>query len=452
MLGALLLGQGEAWDRVADLLSDKDFYRFEHRLIFAAIGRLANANKPADVLTVWEQLQREREGQDITPEYLNQLAQYVPSASNIRRYAEIVRDRARLRQLVAASDQIATLAFNPGLLSAEEVVDQAEAQIFAVSDERQGDDWHDTRSCVVNLLDRMQDTDAPPDYVPTGLADLDKALDGGMRVGEVIVIAARPGHGKTALAITIGDHVALNEGLPVALMSMEMGKEQITRRRMAGVARIPLHKLRNPERMGEGDWPALTEAVEKMAQVQFEVSDKSGLSLNQIRARARGLKRKKGLRVLIIDYIGLMETDSKENRASAIGRISRGLKALARELGITILLLSQLNRGIENRPNKRPIMSDLRESGDIEQDADAILFVYREIIANPAAGDNYKDYGEIIVGKQRDAESGQAIPIGYHGAQLRFYNWTGAKPADMAKEAGATTPAEKKAPKAPNPL
>lgn len=442
VLGGLLLdGGGATWDRVADILTADDFYRFEHRQIFDAIAMLANANRAADVVTVHAKLQGMKDAGDIGLMYLNDLAQYVPSASHIRRHAELVREKSMLRRLVSVGDEIATKAFNPGLQTVAEVVDDAEALIFAIGDQRKNDDWHDTEDSVVRFLDRVQNYSEKKDFIPTGIDLLDEKLDGGMRAGEVIVIAARPGMGKTALALTILEHVAQVENEPVALMSMEMGEEQVTRRRIASVGHIPLHKLKRPERLNDTDWAALTEAVEKLRGRVFSVSDKGGLSLNQVKARARGLKRKKGLRVLAIDYLGLMETDAKETRASALGRISRGIKALAKELGITILLLSQLNRGIEARINRRPMLSDLRESGDIEQDADVILFVHREIIANPELPDEWKHYGEAIIGKQRDGESGATLPIGYDGPQVRFYNWSGDKPSSLAK-AQAEAPAK----------
>jgi len=454
VLGGLLLdGGGASWDRVADILTAEDFYRFEHRQVFEAIAMLAAANRPADVVTVHARLAGMRAADGIDLLYLNALAQFVPSAANIRRYAELVREKAMLRRLVAVSDQIATKAFNPGLQTVAEVVDEAEDLIFTIGDQRKDDDWHSTSDSVVRFLDRIQNynDDEKQDFIPTGIRDLDDKLDGGMREGEVMVIAARPGMGKTALALTILEHVALNEGHPVALMSMEMGEQQVTRRRVAAVSRIPLHKLKRPERMTDADWPAITEAIEKLRQVVFHVSEKGGLSLAQIRARARGLKRKQGLRVLAIDYLGLMETDAKETRAAALGRISRGIKALAKELGITVLLLSQLNRGIEARINRRPMLSDLRESGDIEQDADVILFVHREIVANPDLPDEWKHYGELIIGKQRDGESGITLPIGYHGAQLRFYDWSGDKPSSLAKVQAEAKPKVAKTSR-PNPL
>ena len=450
VLGGLLLdGGGASWDRVADILTAEDFYRYEHRLVFDAIAMLANSNRSADVVTVHAKLQGMKDTGGIDLIYLNSLAQFVPSAANIRRYAELVREKSLLRRLVAASDQIATSAFNPGLKTVAEVVDDAENLIFQIGDQRKDDDWHDTSDSVVRFLDRIQNHAEQEDFVPTGITELDDKLDGGMREGEVYVIAARPRMGKTALAITILEHVALNEGHPVALMSMEMGEAQVTRRRMSSVGHIPLHKLKRPERLNDSDWASLTETVEKMRQVRFYVSDKGALSLNQIRARARGLKRKQGLRVLAIDYIGLMDTDPKESRAAAIGRISRGIKALAKELGITILLLSQLNRGIEGRVNKRPMLSDIRESGDIEQDADVILFVHRDYADNPELPIEWKYYGELIIAKHRDGEAGGVIGVGYDGPQVRFYNWTGDKPSSLAKvQAEAPAKATRKA----NPL
>jgi len=438
VLGGLLLdGGGATWDRVADILTADDFYRFEHRQIFDAIAMLANANRAADVVTVHAKLQGMKDAGDIGLMYLNDLAQYVPSASHIRRHAELVREKSMLRRLVSVGDEIATKAFNPGLQTVAEVVDDAEALIFAIGDQRKDDDWHSSQDAAARFVDDINQKltgDGPKDYIPTGIDDLDDKLDGGMRPGEVIVLAARPRMGKTALALTIGEYVAQTQGLQVAMMSMEMGTGQITRRRVSSVGHIPLHKLKRPERMSPSDITAMTEAVEKVSRSGFEVSEKGGLSLNQVRARARGLKRRKGLKLLIVDYLQLMETEGKDdNRARGLGRISRGMKALAKELGIPILLLSQLNRGIEARVNKRPLLSDLRESGDIEQDADIVLFVYRAIEDEPNLPDEWKWYGEVVIGKQRDGEGSGTISVGYDGSQVRFYNWTGDKPSALAK-------------------
>jgi replicative DNA helicase len=241
--------------------------------------------------------------------------------------------------------------------------------------------------------------------------------------------------GKTSLALSIGEHVAVNEGQSVGLLSMEMPKAQVQNRRVSMRSHIPLHKIKRPERMSDFDWSAMTAAVESLRQSPFYISDQTALTINQVRTKARALKRRHGLRVLIIDYIGLMEgIDRKANRATQLGEVSRGIKALAKELGMTVLLLAQLNREVEKRPNQRPIMADLRECGDIEQDADVILFIHRPIHAKPELSSEWKDYAEVIVGKQRDGGGG-LIDMTYIGDQVRFTNWEGDKPNARPKTA-----------------
>lgn len=411
VLGGLLLDNG-AWDRVGDLLSDRDFYRYEHRLVFTAIGALVNASKPADVITVFEQLQNQGKAEEIGGlAYLNSLAQYVPSAGNIRRYAEIVRERSVLRKLVTASDEISTNAFNPKGRPVAAILDEAEQKIFNIGEEgarnKQGFQAMDT--LVVDLLDRVQEmADNPNDVtgVPTGFYDLDR-MTAGFQAGDLIVLAARPSMGKTALAINIAEHVALNEGLPVAVFSMEMGAAQLAVRIVGSIGRIDQGHLRTGKLTDE-EWPRLTEAIEKLRTISLHIDESAGLTSSELRANARRLSRQCGkLGLIVVDYLQLMSGSSSdgENRATELGEISRGLKMLARELQCPVIALSQLNRSVEQRPDKRPMMSDLRESGAIEQDADIIMFIYRDEYYTK---DACKEPGvaEVIIAKQRNGPTG----------------------------------------------
>jgi replicative DNA helicase len=411
VLGGLLL-DNDAWDRVGDVLVDSDFYRYEHRQIFASIGSLINASKPADVITVYEHLQSQGRGEEIGGlAYLNSLAQYVPSASNIRRYAEIVRDRSILRKLVSASDEIATNAFNPQGRAVSQIVDESEQKIFNIGEQgkrnKQGFQGMDT--LVVNLLDRVQEmADNPNDVtgVPTGFYDLDK-MTAGLQAGDLIVLAARPSMGKTALAINIAEHVALNEGLPVAVFSMEMGAAQLAVRIVGSIGRIDQGHLRTGKLTDE-EWPRLSEAIEKLRTISLHIDESAGLNSSELRANARRLSRQCGqLGLIVVDYLQLMSGSSSdgENRATELGEISRGLKMLARELKCPVIALSQLNRSVEQRPDKRPMMSDLRESGAIEQDADIIMFIYRDEYYTKEA---CKEPGvaEVIIAKQRNGPTG----------------------------------------------
>ncbi|MEY3446257.1 MAG: replicative helicase, partial [Pseudomonadota bacterium] len=411
VLGGLLLDNA-AWDRVGDILADGDFYRYEHRLIYSAIGALVNASKPADVITVFEHMQSQGKAEEIGGlAYLNSLAQYVPSASNIRRYAEIVRDRSILRKLVSASDEIATNAFNPKGRPVSDIVDESEQKIFNIGElgKRNSQGFQGMDSLVVKLLDRVQEmADNPNDVtgVPTGFYDLDR-MTAGLQAGDLIVLAARPSMGKTALAINIAEHVALNEGLPVAVFSMEMGASQLAVRIVGSIGRIDQSHLRTGK-LSDDEWPRLSEAIEKLRNISLHIDESAGLTSSELRANARRLSRQCGqLGLIVVDYLQLMSGSSSdgENRATELGEISRGLKMLARELKCPVIALSQLNRSVEQRPDKRPMMSDLRESGAIEQDADIIMFIYRDEYYTK---DACKEPGvaEIIIAKQRNGPTG----------------------------------------------
>ena len=410
VLGGLLLDNG-AWDRVGDLLNDGDFYRYEHRMIYGAISALVNATKPADVITVFEHLQSLGKAEEIGGlSYLNSLAQYVPSAGNIRRYAEIVRERSILRKLVSASDEIATNAFNPKGRPVAQIVDEAEQKIFNIGEEgsRMKQGFQGMDSLVVALLDRVTEmADNPNDItgVPTGFYDLDRET-AGFQAGDLIVLAARPSMGKTALAINIAEHVALNEGLPVAVFSMEMGAAQLAVRIVGSIGRIDQGHLRTGKLTDE-EWPRLTEAIEKLRNISLHIDESAGLTSSELRANARRLARKCGkLGLIVVDYLQLMSGSSSgdENRATELGEISRGLKMLAKELQCPVLALSQLNRSVETRTDKRPMMSDLRESGAIEQDADIIMFIYRDDYYNKDSKE--PGVAEIIIAKQRNGPTG----------------------------------------------
>ena len=411
VLGGLLLDNG-AWDRVGDLLVEGDFYRYEHKQVYAAIGALVNASRPADVITVYEHLQSLGKAEEIGGlGYLNALAQYVPSASNIRRYAEIVRERSILRKLVSASDEIATNAFNTQGRAVAQILDEAEQKIFNIGEEgsRMKQGFQAMPQLVVDLLDRVQEmADSQSDItgVPTGFIDFDR-MTSGLQPGDLIVLAARPSMGKTALAINIAEHVALNEGLPVAVFSMEMGASQLAVRIVGSIGRVDQGHLRTGK-LSDDEWPRLTEAIEKLRNVSLHIDETPGLTPSELRANARRLARQCGkLGLIVVDYLQLMSGSSSsggDNRATEIGEISRGLKMLAKELQCPVIALSQLNRSVEQRTDKRPMMSDLRESGAIEQDADVIMFIYRDDYYNKESKE--PGVAEVIIGKQRNGPTG----------------------------------------------
>ena len=427
VLGGLLL-DNHAWDRVGDLLVESDFYRHEHQLIYTAIAALVNASKPADVITVYERLQSLGKSEEIGGlVYLNALAQYVPSASNIRRYAEIVRERAILRKLVTASDEIATNAFNPQGKPVDRILDEAEQKIFNIGEEgsrmKQGFQAMDT--LVVDLLDRVQEmADTPNDIpgVPTGVIDLDR-MTSGLQAGDMVVLAARPSMGKTSFAVNIAEHVALHEQLPVAIFSMEMGAAQLAVRIVGSIGRINQGNLRTGKLTDE-EWSRLSEAIESLRQVSLHIDETPGLTPSELRANARRLARSCGkLGLIVVDYLQLMSGSgsgtSGDNRATELGEISRGLKMLAKELQCPVIALSQLNRSVEQRTDKRPMMSDLRESGAIEQDADIIMFIYRDDYYNKDSKE--PNVAEVIIGKQRNGPTG-TVKLYFQKNQTRFEN------------------------------
>jgi replicative DNA helicase len=412
VLGGLLL-DNKSWEQVADLLSEGVFYRYEHRQVYLSIQALINASRPADVITVYEHLQSIGKAEEVGGlGYLNALAQYVPSASNIRRYAEIVRERAILRKLVTASDEIATNAFNTQGKPVPQILDEAEQKIFQIGEEgsrlKQG--FQSMDQLAVILMDRVnQMADSPNDItgVPSGFVDFDK-MTSGMQAGDLIVLAARPSMGKTALAINIAEHVALNEGLPVAVFSMEMGASQLAIRIVGSIGRIDQQRLRTGK-LNQEEWPRLTEAIEKLRNVSLHIDETPSLTPMELRANARRLARTCGkLGLIVVDYLQLMSgnisSNNGDNRATEIGEISRGLKMLAKELQCPVIALSQLNRSVETRTDKRPMMSDLRESGAIEQDADVIMFIYRDDYYNKDSKE--PGVAEIIIGKHRNGPTG----------------------------------------------
>ncbi len=413
VLGGLLL-DNLAWDRAADLLTDSDFYRYEHKQIFAAIGALINATKPADVITVFEQLQSLGKAEDCGGlAYLNALAQSVPSAANMRRYAEIVRERAILRKLIAASDEIATTAFNPQGRPVTQILDEAEGRIFKIGEEgsRQRQGFQSMDKLVVALLDRVNELHEngaeEVTGVRTGFYDLDR-MTAGLQKGDLIVLAARPSMGKTAFALNIAEHVAVAEGLPVLVFSMEMGASQLALRMVGSLGRIDQSGLRTG-RLSDQDWERLADAVDRLRNVSVFIDETPALNSSELRARARRMARQFGgtLGLIVVDYLQLMSGNggsSDENRATEIGEISRGLKALAKELQCPVIALSQLNRSVESRNDKRPMMSDLRESGAIEQDADVIMFIYRDEYYNKDSKE--PGVAEIVIGKQRNGPVG----------------------------------------------
>jgi replicative DNA helicase len=427
VLGGLLIDNA-AWDRIADLVGVADFYRQDHKLVFGAISRLVDSGKPADAVTVYETLRNSGKADDAGGlVYLNTLAQNTPSAANIRRYAEIVRERSVLRRLVTAGDEIATSALNPAGRDTKQILDEAETKVFQIAEEgargRQG--FQDIQPLLTKVVERIQELFEradPSDVtgVPTGFTDLDTKTSG-FQPGDLVIVAGRPAMGKTSFALNIGEHVAVDKGMPVAVFSMEMGATQLALRMLSSVGKLDQQRLRTG-RLFDEDWPKLTAAIQKMHEAPIYIDETPAMTAIDLRARARRLARTCGrLGLIIVDYLQLMSgsSGSNENRATEISEISRGLKALAKELAVPVIALSQLNRTVETRTDKRPVMSDLRESGAIEQDADLILFIYRDEVYNPDTND--KNVAEIIIGKQRNGPIGR-VNLRFDGQYTRFEN------------------------------
>jgi replicative DNA helicase len=439
VLGGILLDTS-AWDKVADLLSEHDFYRHEHRLIWRHIGRLTEHAKPIDVITVAESLESNAELEKAGGlVYLGTLAQNVPSAANIRRYAEIVRERAIMRKLVEVGSEIATSAYNPGGRDAGQLLDEAESKVFEISEQgergRQG--FAPISPLLTEVVERIEslysrENTSEVTGIATGFTDLDR-MTSGLQPGDLIIVAGRPSMGKTAFSINIAENVALESGRAVAIFSMEMGGTQLAMRMIGSVGRLNQHTLRTG-RLEDDDWSRMTHALGQLNDAKIFIDETAGLNALELRSRARRLERQNrsadvhgvetpGLGLIVIDYIQLMSSPAgrnSENRATEISEISRSLKSLAKELQVPVIALSQLNRSLEQRPNKRPVMSDLRESGAIEQDADLILFIYRDEVYNPDTPDKGK--AEIIVGKQRNGPIGK-VELTFRGEYTRFENY-----------------------------
>ena len=433
LLGGLLL-DNTAWEQISDIVTNADFYRYDHRLIFQHIKKLISKSIPADVITVYESLSNSSKADEIGGlSYLNSLAQNTPSSANIRRYAEIVRDRGVLRRLISVSDEIASSAFNPKGKEVKQMLDDAESKIFAIAEAgargtKGFQEIQQLLSQQVERIDELYHSESQSDItgVPTGFIDLDK-LTSGLQQGDLIIVAGRPSMGKTAFAINIAETVAVDSGLPVAIFSMEMGGNQLALRMLGSVGRIDQHKLRTG-RLNEEDWPRVTNAIKRMSESQIYIDETPGLNSIELRQRSRRLARQCGkLGLIIVDYLQLMSANQLgENRATEISEISRNLKSLAKELNCPVIALSQLNRSLEQRPNKRPVMSDLRESGAIEQDADLIIFIYRDEVYNPETPD--KGIAEIIIGKQRNGPIGN-VRMTFLGHFTKFENYTGVVPS-----------------------
>lgn len=425
VLGGLMLDNA-TWDQIADMLVKDDFYRKEHRLIFGAIASLAEQTQPFDVVTLAETLERNGDLDDAGGlPYLVTLAEETPSAANIKSYAGIVREYSVMRQLISVGTQISDSAFHPQGRDSAELLDHAESKVFAIAEQRSkgGGGFSSIKSLLTKAVDRIEtlfQQDEPLTGLSTGFNDLDE-MTSGLQPADLIIVAGRPSMGKTSFAMNIAEHVAIKSGKGVAVFSMEMPGDALAMRMMSSLGRIDQLRVRTGK-LEDDEWPRLSSAVSILAETQLFIDDTPAMSPTEVRARARRLKREnKDLGLIVLDYLQLMQAPGVgDNRTAEISAISRSLKALAKELNVPVMALSQLNRSLEQRTNKRPIMSDLRESGAIEQDADLIVFIYRDEVYNEDSTD--KGTAEIIIGKQRNGPIG-TFRLTFLGQYTKFENY-----------------------------
>jgi replicative DNA helicase len=425
VLGGLMLNS-EAWNEISDKISSEDFYRREHQLIFKAMRALSEADQPLDVVTIAEELERRAELNDVGGmPYLGMLANETPTASNVPAYARIVREQSVMRQLIKVGNKIADSGYRPEGRPVDDLLDQAETEVFKIAEQkdkgRQGfQDIQALLTKTVDKIDELFNSDDALTGVSSGFSDFDGRTSG-LQKADLVIVAGRPSMGKTTFAMNMCENVAIGAGVPVAIFSMEMPAESLTMRMISSLGRINQQAVRSGK-LEDDDWPRVTSAVNILSQAKIFIDDSAALTPNEIRARCRRLQKEHGqLGMVMVDYLQLMRApEAGDNRVNEISAISRGLKALAKELNSPVVALSQLNRSLEQRPNKRPVMSDLRESGAIEQDADLIVFIYRDEVYNEDSPDKGK--AEIIIAKQRNGPIG-TVNLTFQGQFTRFDNF-----------------------------
>ena len=424
VIGGLLL-DNRAWENIEDKLVEEDFYRHDHRLLFSAIRELDARNDPFDAVTLSQCLQKndqlEQAGGLV---YLGSLAKDTPSAANIVAYANIVREKSVLRQLIAVGTDISSSGFQPEGRDSKELLDTAEKKVFHIAEQgSRGDsgfqEMKTLLSKTVDKIDKLFNSDGGISGVSTGFDKFDE-MTTGLHEGDLVIVAGRPSMGKTTFAMNIAENAAIGDQLPVAVFSMEMPGDSLTMRMISSLGRVDQHHIRTGQLTDE-DWARITSAIHILSETKIFIDDTPALSPSEIRARARRLKRQHGLGLIVIDYLQLMQIHGgSENRATEISEISRSLKAMAKELKVPVIALSQLNRSLEQRPDKRPVMSDLRESGAIEQDADLIIFIYRDEVYNDDSPQ--KGVAEIIIAKQRNGPIGKSL-LTFLGKYTKFENY-----------------------------
>ena len=425
VIGGLLL-DNRAWEQIADKLVDDDFYRYDHRMMFAAIRELESRNEPFDAVTLSQCLDKNEQLDKVGGlSYIGRLAKDTPSASNIVAYANIVREKSVLRQLIAVGTDISSSGYQPEGRDSKELLDSAEKQVFQIAEQgaRGNSGFQEMKSLLsktVDKIDHLFNSQGGVTGVATGFDKFDE-MTTGLQPADLVIVAGRPSMGKTTFAMNIAENAAIGEKLPVAVFSMEMPGDALAMRMISSLGRVDAHHIRTGNLTDE-DWARITSAIHILSEANIFIDDTPAMSPNEVRARARRLKRQQGgLGLIVLDYLQLMQIHGgSENRATEISEISRSLKAMAKELNVPVIALSQLNRSLEQRPDKRPVMSDLRESGAIEQDADLIVFIYRDEVYNEDSPQ--KGVAEIIIAKQRNGPIGKSL-LTFLGKYTKFENY-----------------------------
>jgi replicative DNA helicase len=424
VLGAILL-DNRSWDQIIDRISLEDFFVAEHRLVFKSLTHLSAKGQPFDFTTLKDALVTSGDLDSIGGEsFIYELVNSTPTAANVASYATIVREKAILRQLIEAGTDIITSAYNQGDVDVKDVLDKAESQVFKIAEQQtRGSGPVDIKKIlplVTERIDELSQSENAITGLSTGFTDFDN-MTCGLQAGDLVIVAGRPSMGKTSFAMNLAEHAAITNEKPALIFSLEMPAEQLTLRLFSSLGRIDQHKVRTGK-LSDDDWPRISSAVSMLSQAKMYIDDTPALTPQEMRARARRVARENGgLSMILVDYLQLMTiAGSKENRTNEVSEISRSLKALAKELSVPLIALSQLNRGLEQRTDKRPVMSDLRESGSIEQDADVIAFIYRDEVYNEDSPD--KGIAEIIIRKQRNGPIGD-FRLTFLGQYTRFENY-----------------------------
>ncbi|KTC98541.1 replicative DNA helicase [Legionella geestiana] len=422
ILGGLML-DNQVWDKVSSALCEEDFYRTEHRLLFRSIAELSRRQQPFDVITVLEQLKSTNTLDEAGGEtYLFELATNTPSVANVSAYAQIVREKSVQRQLIGVATDIADSAYNPGGREVTELLDLAETKVFAIAEQTASGSGPESIKNIlvktVEKIDALYNNGDALTGLATGLSDFD-SMTSGLQPSDLVIVAGRPSMGKTTLVMNMAEHAAIKGGKPVLVFSMEMPADSLAMRMMSSLGRIDQHRIRTGK-LEEEDWPRVTSAVHMLSEASLFIDDTPALSPSEMRARARRIAREHGqIGLVVVDYLQLMKVPGfkADNRTAEISEISRSLKSLAKELQAPVIALSQLNRSLEQRHDRRPVMSDLRESGAIEQDADLICFIYRDEVYNEDSPD--KGTAELIIAKQRNGPIGK-VRVAFIGKYTRF--------------------------------